>query len=175
MDTAFSLDALVAEVVNWGGIAHPGPLHPTGAAKVSEGELNAFLRGQPCVLRDPTYVLYLQRYNGVGCNHPDRNLVLSLPGLSYFLTDIIANGYPLLDEAQYFLIGESQFTPGLERDRRHLINHAFYLDGSGDRPVGVYRGIIRRGTTLEASPPELYCGSFLDLLQQLVHHRGQVP
>jgi hypothetical protein len=172
-----ALDDLVAEIVGWGGVAYPGPHHPSAAAVVSSFQLRDFLDQCPYLKSEGSYVRYLERYNGVECNRGDKNLILSLPGLSHFLDNILANDYPLLNEQGFFSIGGSEFTPGLVRDWRSIIYHGFHIDGTGLRRPGIYRMIITGSDSesLVISPHEWYCETFIELLRRLVVHRGQIP
>jgi len=151
------------------GHAGCGPNHPDTPAPKLLPQIEAFFAKQPALLRDPSYVEFLQTYAAASLSIPDEDderWVCFLPGLiedHWALVPFTTEGYGV--DADGFLMVAQLF----HQESKDELEFGYYVAGP-DRP-GLYR-IAMRGPIDEVGQrsKELgwYCPSFAEWLQRFV-------
>lgn len=150
-----------------------GPRHPSCPELSLVPALEELVSEYPFLAWDEGYFSFLCRYDDSGIYEPERNLMISIAGLSHLTIDIVGNGYPLVTRDGFFEFGDTEFTSGTIRDRKTAITVGFAFDTTGSLQRGVYKDVYDRRQPGRKPGYEWTCLNFVEWLSRMIDAKGQ--
>lgn len=145
------------------GFHHPEHPDPDLAQITQE-----FFSRFPFLKKDQGYVDFMETYAGAFLYVPGENLSIDLFGLSDVSTHLIEGEGELIDDDGFLAICDIcvpiNEKTGASGDS---IGFGFSFDTTLSRRWGIYRHLPNK-------PPELYCGTFIELLTKLIAKKGRL-
>ena len=145
------------------GFAGRGPDHPDAANPALRPVAEAFFTKHPMLLRDPTYVEFLQTYAGASVSVYDRNgdelwfaFLIGLDGFGGEVVPFTEEGYGV--DTDGFLCVAQLYHPRL----RVELDFGYYVTGTGE--AGFHRIVDRDGRASRG----WYCESFVEWLERFI-------